>query len=265
MGLSVGDEPRAVLRNREAFLRVLGFDVNDIVSSQQVHQDGVYVVLKGDRGRGATDRKTSIPSKDALITRESRLPLMMYFADCVPVFIFDLHCPAVGIVHSGREGTLRGVVLRAVEKMNANFGSAPKDCHAAIGPSIRGCCYAVDDRIMDRAMAITDGGLSIHPLANAPGKYSLDLAEVNRLLLVKAGLPQDHIHDIGLCTSCRQDLFYSHQRDVRHIKPRTMVAAEGEWARIPSAHGPTAESLNLQATGRMAGVVWIGEADETGR
>lgn len=265
MGSNVGDEPRAVMRNREAFLKALGFNITDIVSSQQVHQDQVHVVLEGDRGRGAFDPKTSIPSRDALITCERRLPLMMYFADCLPVFIFDPSCPAVGIVHSGREGTLRGVVLRTVEKMIAEFGSVPKDCYAAIGPSIRGCCYAVDDRIMDRVMALTDGGLSIHPLTNMPGKYALDLAEVNKYLLVKAGLPQDHIHDVGLCTSCHQDLFFSHQRDVRRIKPRTMVATKGEWVRTPSTRIPTAETVNLQATGRMAGVVWIGGADEIGR
>lgn len=265
MGLSVGDDPQSVIRNRAFFLGALGFTLSDAVSSRQVHGDRVHVVTKVDRGRGALSPETLIPSTDALITRERRLPLMMYFADCVPIFLLDPSLPAVGLVHSGREGTLRGVVLRAVEKMAAEFGSVPKDCHAAIGPSIRGCCYAVDDRVIDRVMAITGGRPCAHPLSEMSGKYALDLAEVNRYLLLKAGLKPDHIHDAGLCTSCRQDLFYSHQRDVRHVKPRVAATAEGAYARARSADGRSAATTSLQATGRMAGVSWIGDPDEAGR
>jgi copper oxidase (laccase) domain-containing protein len=40
---------------------------------------------------------------------------------------------------------------------------------------------------------------------------NLDLRAVARAQLARAGI--EHIHDVGLCTSCHPELFFSHRRD----------------------------------------------------
>ena len=52
-----------------------------------------------------------------------------------------------------------------------------------------------------------------HATANRPGHWLLDLAEVNRAILEAAGVRDDRIEDVGLCTSCRNDLFFSHRAE----------------------------------------------------
>jgi copper oxidase (laccase) domain-containing protein len=47
------------------------------------------------------------------------------------------------------------------------------------------------------------------------GKWSLDLVKANRMELVQAGLRERNIHSLGLCTSCRRDLFYSFRAEGR--------------------------------------------------
>ena len=43
------------------------------------------------------------------------------------------------------------------------------------------------------------------------GKYDVDLWEVNRRILLEAGIKPDHISVAGLCTRCQPDVFWSHR------------------------------------------------------
>jgi copper oxidase (laccase) domain-containing protein len=57
-----------------------------------------------------------------------------------------------------------------------------------------------------------------------PKKIFLDLAEANRRQLIAAGLPPKSIPDLGLCTICRQDLFFSHRHE-KDVTGRMMAVA----------------------------------------
>jgi hypothetical protein len=130
--------------------------------------------------------------------------------------------------------------------MHRWFGSQSGDLKAAIGPGIRGCCYEVGTEVRSAfETQFTYGGElfretkdrnEIHekyPLlfltSRAPGhselpkKIFLDLAEANRRQLIAAGLPPKNISDVGLCTRCRQDLFFSHRRE-KGVTGRMMAA-----------------------------------------
>ena len=43
------------------------------------------------------------------------------------------------------------------------------------------------------------------------GKYHLNLWEINRRILLAAGISADHITMTDLCTRCHPDLFWSHR------------------------------------------------------
>jgi hypothetical protein len=44
-----------------------------------------------------------------------------------------------------------------------------------------------------------------------PNKWMVDLPEANRRQILNCGIPEDNIEVSGLCTSCCQDLFFSHR------------------------------------------------------
>jgi len=52
-----------------------------------------------------------------------------------------------------------------------------------------------------------------HAVATQPGHFHLDLAGVNRAVLMEAGVRPDRIVDLKLCTACRTDLFFSHRAE----------------------------------------------------
>ena len=95
--------------------------------------------------------------------------------------------------------------------MREEFGTDPRDLKAAVGPSIGKCCYEVDDAVADRVRALSGIHLEQVLFPKESGRYQLDLWELNRQLLVGAGIPQKQIMVGAVCTCCHSDLLFSHR------------------------------------------------------
>lgn len=185
----VGDSEEAVSGNL-ALIRA-AMNGNETAWVRQMAGEKVFrVEAPGLAGEG-----------DALVTSGSGLSLAVAVADCVPVALVSPD--EVGMVHSGWRGTLSGISGNAVREMY----SAPESVAAYIGPCIRGCCYEVSGEIAGSFEERFGAGV-------AEGRY-LSLPEAIRRDLEETGVGE--VHDLGLCTGCRPDLFYSHRKQ----KPAT--------------------------------------------
>ncbi|MCA1687082.1 MAG: polyphenol oxidase family protein [Actinobacteria bacterium] len=178
----VGDDDAAVEKNRSLIREAM--DGRPSAWSQQVHADGVVRVSEAGFAGEA----------DSLVTEVTSFSLVVAVADCVPVALAGGH--GIGMVHCGWRGTLSGVAGKAVREM----GEEP--VRAYVGPCIRGCCYEVSEELAGEfARRFGTGVVS--------GRY-LSLPAAIRADLERAGV--EEIHDLGLCTGCRPDLFYSHRK-----------------------------------------------------
>jgi hypothetical protein len=203
-----------VEENRRRFFGAFGVDAGRVVRVWQAHGNGVVRVdaeriarpgfpgcLMDERGKF-----------DALITQLPGLALVVSTADCLPILVHDPVRRAVAAVHAGWRGTAQRIAAQALRAMRDAYGTDPSDCRAAIGPGIRGCCFEVDAAVTD-AMAAVLPDWERHARANRPGHWLLDLAAVNRVILESAGVRANRIEDVGLCTSCRNELFFSHRAE----------------------------------------------------
>ncbi len=145
LAYNVGDKEIRVAENRKIILDVLNIDYRNIVSAQQVHKDRIALVRKEDKGKGAFKYFNGIAETDALITDIPGIPLLMCYADCVPIFILDPVKKAIALIHSGRRGTELELVLKTLFKMKKIFETNPHSCLAAIFPSIGPCCCCVKE------------------------------------------------------------------------------------------------------------------------
>ena len=55
------------------------------------------------------------------------------------------------------------------------------------------------------------GAMSEDHIRTLDGKTYLDLPSLNRALLIRAGVAEEHVDVCPDCTACRADLFYSHR------------------------------------------------------
>lgn len=204
----VGDDPRAVDENRRRLLEAAGCPgwENRIVTAEQVHGTRIATAHATDAGSGAyaSAGTQPLPATDAILTAASGTPLLMMYADCVPVvLVAPGRKRAVAVVHAGWKGALARLPGRTAVALAETAGCAPCDLLAYIGPYIGGCCYEVDDALMARFR----GGFDT---AAAPG-HRLDLGAAVRESLAEAGVPAPGITGLGTCTRDHPERFFSYR------------------------------------------------------
>ena len=202
MSFSHGDTSRS-LANRKGFLEELGIDHRDLVCAKQVHGCGIRYATEADKGRGALARDTAFDDTDALITDRKAVPLAVFTADCLSVFLFDTLRPAIGVVHAGWRSTAKKIVVETLRAMRKHFNTDPDHVCAGFGPAIRGCCYEVGP---DVSTAFPEA------VSAKEGRHYLDLAAANKRQLLEAGVGSSRIFDPGYCTSCESGRFFSYRK-----------------------------------------------------
>jgi len=204
----VGDDPRAVDANRELLLRALGLGHarDALTCAEQVHGASVAIVTGAEAGAGARAGSTGRPpiaGADALVTALSDTPLMLLFADCVPVVLVRTDTPAVAVVHAGWRGTLAGIAGAAARTLSGGDPMAPVSAY--IGPHIGVCCYEVSDSVLSQ---FCDKFVT---LSAASGRLDLGAAVAEDL--VRAGVSMERQSHLGLCTADNTGTFYSYRAE----------------------------------------------------
>ena len=200
LGASVGDDADRVRENRARLARALEFSPERLVTTPQVHGDGILVVDESSVDQAPSTRA------DILLTVHADYLLMLRFADCVPLLFWHPEARAVGVAHAGWRGTATGVAERAVSALQELAAAKPAGLQAGIGPSIGPCCYEVGPEVASR---FADAKGLVQP--GPHGRPHLDLWEANRRALLAAGVPNAAIEVAGVCTRCSADTFFSHR------------------------------------------------------
>jgi YfiH family protein len=208
LGLHTGDRHETVLKNRSLFAAAVGINPEAVVTAQQVHEDSIAIVSADDKGTGAR----VFSSTDALATTETGVPLMLFFADCVPVLFYDPARRVAAISHAGWKGTVSRIAAKTLTKLQLAFNVNPQDCLIGIGPSIGQCCYEVDETVVNRLRQEFTSTWSDF-ITPQKDRWRLDLWELNRRQLLDAGASEDNIVVSGICTSCNTQLYYSHRAE----------------------------------------------------
>ncbi|BAJ63872.1 peptidoglycan editing factor PgeF [Anaerolinea thermophila] len=207
MATSVGDSRENVLENRARALRALTPEPRGIFDVWQVHSNRV-VYTRQPRSLGEPHQQA-----DAIITDNPEVVLLMMFADCVPILLFDPGHHAVGIAHAGWKGTVAKVARESVLSMKQAFGTKPEDLLAVIGPSICPEHYAVGSEVT-HAVREAFGNDSSEVLLQENGVISLDLWRANQIILTQAGVLADHIQTVEICTAEHTRDWYSHRAEM---------------------------------------------------
>ncbi|NIK75856.1 hypothetical protein FHS15_000956 [Paenibacillus castaneae] len=219
MGLHVGDADRAVVANRQAVTTAIDWPFDAWTCAEQVHGNRVYQVEEADRGKGKNSLTDVIKDCDAIMTDKPNVLLTSFYADCVPLYFYDPEHQAVALAHAGWKGTVQQIASETIQAMTRAYGSEPEKLVAAIGPSIGGCCYEVDGSVIDgvqqllKSLGVSSAEAEMMMSLSSNGKANLNLKEINRQIMIKAGILPIHIELTEWCTGCRTDLFYSHRKE----------------------------------------------------
>jgi YfiH family protein len=203
LGLHVGDDPSAVLQNRQLLSDYLPAQLH-LQWLEQVH--GTEVV---DARPDEVTRRG-----DAVYVDQPGLGGVVMTADCLPVFFASKSGKRVALAHAGWRGLAEGILEKTLER----FPDAPADVLVFLGPAIGPCHFEVGEEVRRSfvaSAATADLAKSFEEQAflpsTTPGKYLADLYLLATLKLRALGVEQ--ISGGSLCTYCDSDRFFSYRRD----------------------------------------------------
>ena len=211
LALQVGDDYQKVIANRLKVLNALGGSLDQMVCCQQVHGSRGIAVDSSYSGRGALQYEDALPGTDALVTDTPGIYLATFYADCVPVYIFDPENRCIALIHSGWKGTISHITLATIAIMREQYGSKLHHLAVFIGPGIDRCCFEIQPDLADRVRQELVGHNAI--LSQSGDKLFWDLKNTIRQDLLLSGVLAENIQVCELCTYCHSDFFYSHRRD----------------------------------------------------
>ena len=201
-----GDEETIYLGFRKELAVSCKWNERQFVFPRQTHSDHIALIT-------SENYSSTFPDTDALITDVHGLVVCVQTADCVPILLFDPVKKVVAAIHAGWRGTVSKIASKTVQKMKEKYGCSPENMIAGIGPSIHMHAYEIGPEVIAAVKtSFNNFSTLIKPSLNT-GKAYFDLWEANRNLLMEAGLHEENVETMGLCSFEHAGLFYSARRE----------------------------------------------------
>lgn len=207
LGYTRGDLKSHVDENYRRFCEALHVPFSDVVLSSQYHHSNILKVTDEHRGMGV-HRKRNFEDVDGLRTDIKGLPLVTFYADCVPVFFYDTENNKIAVTHAGWRGTALGIVRELIQAWQEE-GSQLEHIRVGIGPAICQSCYEVTEEVIDAMnYEFASEYYTYYPEKN---RYHIDLKGLNKAIIIMSGVKDEHIEVTDYCTKCHPSLFFSHR------------------------------------------------------
>ena len=173
-------------------------------------------------GHNVGEKKLIKPEGDFLVTQNVLTGLGVYTADCLPIVFYDTVNRAVGICHAGWLGTVNGVALSTLKRMQEEFGTDLGHLRIFFGPSAKLCCYLVGE---DFKKNIAQFAFKESVLIPKSDELFFDLPLCNRLQLEEYGVKRGAFREnYNKCTICNTSYCSSRRSDGSEDRQLTIVS-----------------------------------------
>lgn len=199
------------LQNRKVYFDKLGIDINNVVSTNLIHETNIVVVDEKDKGQ-------IILNTDGLITDKQNIFLTVTVGDCVPIYFFDERKNIIGLAHAGWRGVVKNISSSLIKKMATEFESNPADILVCIGPHLQKCHFEIKEDIVSQF----DNDF----ILNENGIIKVDLLSMLKQQLLSLGVKSENISSSDECTFCNKEKYFSYRRD-KPDKVQSMISYIG--------------------------------------
>lgn len=231
----LGDNCAPVAFNRAALMSAFNVDYFRVplVNPNQVHGTDIIEIMdrrdiaqtawaKGESAACGTDSveflrpgveneqplENSRTGSDAVVIGLEDVAALLCFADCLPL-VLVAPTGTFSVVHCGWKGTVGHLAAKAARRLSEVSACEPAHFNAYIGAYIHPECFEVDEDVAFRFAAEFSPSVAIADAAS--GRWHVDLGASVVQDLMKCGLTPERIVDVGKCTVCDTDHFFSYR------------------------------------------------------
>lgn len=163
---------------------------------KQVHGDRIAVISESRDIR-------FWQGQDGFVTDQSNVPLGIFTADCLSIFLASEDRQVVGALHAGWRGVQNRITVKALRLIRQKWGIPAKRVHVWAGPAIGSCCFEVGWEVA-RFFPATR--------RRKGQKWHVDLRQEIKNQVRQMGAKWQRQHDIPVCTR-HEKRYHSFRRD----------------------------------------------------
>lgn len=210
IGEKVKDEVKEILN-------IMGEKPSEIYSGQQIHGD----TIKYCDGRTGKEFYYGryFPETDGLITDKENIALLIKFADCTPIVLFDPIKKVQAAVHSGWRGTVKRISEKAINKMVEDFFCDKENILAFVGPSIDIDNYEVGPEVYEAFKNFENREKFFKPHGE---KYLMSMIDANIDILLQNGIKKSNI-EVCQDSTYNNEKLNSARRDGENYKLNSII------------------------------------------
>ena len=211
-GFQTGDLPQAIVRNRQLIFDQLPSSLHPFVFTYQSHSTVLKKVFLKDAGKGLHSFESGVEA-DALYTTDKQLPIGIFHADCVPIFLVHQSKSLIAIIHAGTPGTLQHIALKVVQSICKQENIKASELDAYLGPSLDFAHHPISVERMNEILSIDANFAPAIKLIS--GQLYVDVPLLNYMQLIDAGLSPTSIRVSTIDTFSNAKEYYSASRDAK--------------------------------------------------
>lgn len=192
--------------NRIRLMKEFNAGESSFFSPYQTHSDIVIEVDERLNNFGLYNKEETIEG-DSCVTKKRNLFMVTTWADCTPVIILEFRAKIAATVHSGWKSTYKQIINKTIDKI-VNMGGDRNFIKAAIGPSIKKCCYEVGNEFYGYFKDYPDS------FEEREGRLFFDPSQTVYKQLIDSRVLYENIEFDKRCTYCSEKPdFFSYRRD----------------------------------------------------
>ncbi|MBI4975371.1 laccase domain-containing protein [Candidatus Peregrinibacteria bacterium] len=212
------DSMKNIEENYRLFLESAGISARGLFIAYQEHTDKVMIIKSsGDNISGKVDEKILFESEfetadlklgiknpfygiDGFVTDVRDVGLIVRFADCQGVLMFDPVKKVIAAVHCGWKGNKSNILGKTILKMKEEFGCNAGDIFVGVSPSLGECSAEFSDPANE---------LPEFMQKYVDGSYHVDLWKCSFDQMTDSGVLAENIEFANRCTVCENEEFFS--------------------------------------------------------
>lgn len=200
----------------------LDIEYKNLVNTMQNHTDNIKII-KNKINKDEPDFNI-YQETDGLITNCKDIALSTINADCILLIFYDPVKKVIANVHSGWRGTIKRISVKAVKKMQEEYGSKLEDIICCMSPSICKDHFEVDEDVYNLFKnEFKEFNESYKVYEKKNDKWLIDTILINRLILKNAGLKDENIIDSEICSVCNKDVIHSYRAHGKNAGRATLL------------------------------------------
>ena len=209
-------------KNREKLLKELGLSNKQEVMAFQTHSNNVKIIDENTE-KYYYEKQDDI---DGFLTKRKDIAIFTFYADCLPIFVYDKENQVIGVWHSGWPGTFKEMMKSGLSEMEKNYGTKVENVIMGLGIGMQRKFYEVGNEFYDKF--VEKFGKSNREIVeksfwfnDKTGKYHFDNTKFNELMALKLGIKQENL--IVASESTFDGKFHSYRREGKNAGRATAM------------------------------------------